>query len=89
MKRKSNPIGKQTINRYIYCCQLSYKSHNPETRRIRGDLIKVHRIINGIEGIDGKLLFFKAPYDGTIGHTIKLEKKVKSLDVHKYFVHKE
>ena len=36
-----------------------------ETRRIWGDLIEVYRIMNGIEGIDWKLLFSKAPYDGT------------------------
>ena len=38
-----------------------------ETRRIRGDLINVYRIMNGIEAINWKLLFSKAPYDGTRG----------------------
>ena len=52
-----------------------------ETRRIRGDLIEVYRIMNGIEAIDWKLLFSKAPYDGTRGHTMKLEKKVIRLDI--------
>ena len=56
-----------------------------ETRRIRGDLIEVYRIMNGIEAIDWKLLFSKAPYDGTKGHTMKLEKKVIRLDIRKYF----
>ena len=56
-----------------------------ETRRIRGDLIEVYRIMNGIEAIDWKLLFSKAPYDGTRGHTMKLEKKVIRLDIRKYF----
>ena len=61
-----------------------------ETRRIRGDLIEVHRIMNGIEGIDCKLLFSKAPYDGTRGHTMKLERNVMHLDICKYyFFHKE
>ena len=60
-----------------------------ETRRIRGDLIEVYRIMNGIEGIDWKLLFSKAPYDGTRGHTMKLEKNVMHLDIRKYFFHKE
>ena len=57
-----------------------------ETRRIRGDLIEVYRIMNGIEAIDWKLLFSKAPYDGTRGHTMKLEKKVIRLDIRKYFL---
>ena len=55
-----------------------------ETRRIWGDLIEVYRIMNGIEGIDWKLLFSKA-YDGTRGHTMKLEKNVMHLDIRKYF----
>ena len=55
------------------------------TRRIRGDLIEMYRIMNGIEAIDWKLLFSKAPYDGTRGHTMKLEKKVIHLDIYKYF----
>ena len=41
--------------------------------------------MNGIEAIDWKLLFSKAPYDGTRGHTMKLEKKVIRLDIRKYF----
>ena len=56
-----------------------------ETRRIRGDLIEVYRIMNGIEGIDWKLIFSKAPYDGTRGHTMKMEKNVMHLNIRKYF----
>ena len=56
-----------------------------ETRRIRGDLIEVYRIMNGIEGIDWKLIFSKAAYDGTRGHTMKLEKNVMHLDIRKNF----
>ena len=56
-----------------------------ETRRIRGDLIEVYRIVNGIEGIDWKLLFSKAPYDGTRGHTMKLENNVMNMVIRKYF----
>ena len=41
--------------------------------------------MNDIEGIDWKLLFSKAPYDGTRGHTMKLEKKVMHLYIRKYF----
>ena len=54
-----------------------------ETRRICGDLTEVYRIMNGIEAIDGKVIFSKAPYDGTRGHKIKLEKKVMRLDIRK------
>ena len=56
-----------------------------ETRRIWGDLIEVYIIMYGIETIDWKLLFSKAPYDGTRGHTMKLGKKVIRLDIRKYF----
>ena len=56
-----------------------------ETRIIWGDLIEVYRIMNGIEGIDWKHLFSKAPYDGTRGHTMKMEKNVMHLDICKYF----
>ena len=56
-----------------------------ETRRIRGGLIEVYSIMNGIEGIDWKLLFSKAPYDGSRGHTMKLENNVMHLDIRKYF----
>ena len=60
-----------------------------ETRRIRVDLIEVYRIMNGIEAVDWKLLFSKSPYDGTRGHTMKLEKNVIRLDIRKYFIHSE
>ena len=53
-----------------------------ETRRIRGDLIEVYRITNGI---DWRLLYSKAPYDGTRGYTMELEKKVIRLDIRKHF----
>ena len=55
-----------------------------ETRRIRGDLMEVYRIVYGIERIDWKFLFSKAPYHGTRGHTMKLEKNVMHLDIRKY-----
>ena len=35
--------------------------------------------MNGIEGIDWKFIFSKAPYDGTRGHAMKLEKNVMHL----------
>ena len=54
-----------------------------EARRIRGDLLEMY--MNGIEGIELKLLFSKAPYDGTRGHTMTLEKNVMHLDIRKYF----
>ena len=39
-------------------------------------------IMNDIKAIDWKLLFSKVPYDGTRGHTMKLEKNVIHLDIH-------
>ena len=61
-----------------------------ETRRICGDLIEIYRIMNDSETIDWKLIFSKAPYDGTRGHTMKLERNVMRLDIYKYFFsHKE
>ena len=56
-----------------------------EVRRIRGDLIEVYKILNGFENIDWKLLFTRAKYDGTRGHSMKLEKKAFRLDNRKYF----
>ena len=56
-----------------------------EVRRIRGDLIEVYKILNGFENIDWKLLFTRAKYDGTRGHSMKLEKKAFRLDIRKYF----
>ena len=41
-------------------------------RRIRGDLIEVYIIMNDIEGIYWKVIFSRAPYDGTGGHTLKI-----------------
>ena len=49
-----------------------------------GDLIEVYRIMNGINAIDWKLLFPKAPYDGIRGHT--MEKKLIRFDIRKYFL---
>ena len=46
--------------------------------------------MNDSETIDWKLIFSKAPYDGTRGHTMKLERNVMRLDIYKYFFsHKE
>ena len=58
------------------------ESDNP--RRMWGDLIEVYRIMNGIEAVDWKFLLSKTPYDGTGGHTKKLENNIMRLDVHKY-----
>ena len=69
------------LNKIPYKMRL--KNLNLTTRRIRGDLIEVYRIMNGIEKIYWKLLFSKSPYDGTRGHTMKLEKKVIRLAIRK------
>ena len=44
--------------------------------------------MNGIEAIDWNLLFSKAPYDETRGHTMKLENNVMRLDIREYFFHR-
>ena len=41
-------------------------------------------MVYGIEAIDWKLIFLKARYDGTGGHTMKLKKNGMRLDISKY-----
>ena len=49
-----------------------------EIRRIRGDLIEVYTILNGLEKINPDSMFTRC-------HTIKLEKKHVHFDSRKYF----
>ena len=49
-----------------------------EIRRIRGDLIEVYKILNGLEKINPDSMFTRC-------HTMKLEKKHVHLDSRKYF----
>ena len=56
-----------------------------ETRRIRGDLIEVYRILNGLEKINPDSLFKRSRYTNIRCHTMKLEKKPVHLDIRQYF----
>ena len=54
-----------------------------ETRRLRGDMIEVYKIMTGKEGLD-KDLFFKRAGRISRGHKYKLEKFGSRLDIRKY-----
>ena len=56
-----------------------------EIRIIRGDLIEVYRILNGLEKINPDSLFTRSRYTNIRCHTMKLEKKQVHLDIRKYF----
>ena len=56
-----------------------------EIRRIRGDLIEVYKILNGLEKINPDSMFTRFTYNNTRCHTMKLEKKHVHLDSRKYF----
>ena len=56
-----------------------------EIRRIRGDLIEVYIILNGLEKLNPDSLFTRSRYNNTRWHTMKLEKKHIHLDIRKYF----
>ena len=56
-----------------------------EIRRIRGDLIEVYIILNGLERINPDSMFTRFRYNNTRCHTMKLEKKHVHLDSRKYF----
>ena len=45
-----------------------------QQRRLRGDLIEVYKILNGLEGTDYRT-FFKLRQSNTRGHNWKLQKK--------------
>ena len=55
-----------------------------ETRRLRGDLIEVFKILRNMEGTDSDL-YFKLSSTGLRGHSLKLYKQEARLDVRKYF----
>jgi len=52
-------------------------------RRVRSNLTKTFRIINGIDKVD-KSMFFKIDSGGRRGHSSKLFKKCSRLDIRKY-----
>ena len=58
-----------------------------EIKRIRGDLIEVYIILNGLENIKPDLLFTRSRHTNIRCHTMKLEKKHVHLDIiiTKYF----
>jgi len=54
-----------------------------ETRRLRGDLIEVFKILKGYENIDQEV-FFDTSQSSLHGHSLKLNKKRVRLDVAKF-----
>ncbi len=54
-----------------------------ETRRIRGDMLEVFKIVKGLEGLNASD-FFEFSTSTTRGHTLKLFKQRSRLDVRKY-----
>ena len=52
-----------------------------ETRRLRGDLIEVFKILKGYENIDQEMFF---DMSNLRGHSLKLNKKRVRLDVAKF-----
>ena len=54
-----------------------------ETRRLRGDLIEVFKILKGYENIDREM-FFDMSQSNLRGHSLKLNKKRVRLDVAKF-----
>ena len=54
-----------------------------ETRRMRGDLIEVFKILKGYENIDREM-FFDMSQSNLRGHSLKLNKKRVKLDVAKF-----
>ena len=59
-----------------------------EIRRIRGDLIEVYKILNGLEKINPNSMFTRFRYN-TRCHTMKQEKKHVHLDSLNISSHRE
>ena len=55
------------------------------TRRVRGDLIEVFKIIKGFEEVDSNIFFEVASSNNLRGHSLKLYKHNLRLDAMKYF----
>ena len=60
-----------------------------EIRRIRGDLIEVYRILNGLEKINPDSLFTRSRYTIIRCHTMRLGKKHVHLDLYNISLHRE
>ena len=59
------------------------------TRRVRGDLIEVFRIIKGFEEVDSNIFLKLASSTNLRGHSLKLYMHNLRLDTMKYFFLKE
>ena len=55
-----------------------------QTKRLRGDQIKVSKILNGYENIDRNMFFSLEKCSRTRGHEVKLVKDQGRLDIWKY-----
>ena len=78
---------------YLYCCSHNQYLHvvmsntfgkRQETRRLRGDQIKVFKILNGYENIDRNIFFTVKEERRTRGHGVTLAKKQCRLDIRKF-----
>ena len=92
------PLYKAIVRPHLeYCIQawrlrdLSYEERlkecgltTLETRRLRGDLIDVFKILNGYENIDRNMFFSLKKDSRTRGHEVKLVKDLCRLDIRKY-----
>ena len=54
------------------------------TRRERGDLIQVYKILNKLDDIDESTFFTRAKENKTRGHTFKLVKKFSKTDTRRF-----
>ena len=66
-------------------CHIINKKTTLVTRRVRGDLIEVFRIIKGFEEVDSNTFFTIASSTNLRGHSLKLYKHNLRLDTRKYF----
>ena len=55
-----------------------------QSRRLRGDMITVYKLLNGFDKVDSTQ-FFKKVESKTRGHPMKIEKKAAKRDVRKFF----
>ena len=56
-----------------------------EDRRLRGDLIEMYKILNGLDSLNFESLFTRRVYQGLRGHTHMLEVKRCNYNIRKYF----
>ena len=60
-----------------------------EIRRIRGDLIEVYKILNGLVKINPDSMFTRFRYNNTRCHIMKLEENMFTLIVENISSHRE